>query len=124
MKQTFLASRNSILFALSLAVSIFFQAQLAEAAATCGTALGIYCNPTTTPSLRDAILIIIKYLFSIIGIVCLIFIVIAGMKYTTSAGNEQKATSAKEAFSSAALGLVIALLAYSILDIIQGILNS
>lgn len=112
------------LLALLLVASFMFQASLVEAAATCGTAIGIYCNPTTTPSLRDAILIVIKYLFSLIGIVCLIFIVIAGIKYTTSAGNEQRATSAKEAFSSAVLGLIIALLAYGILDIIQGILNT
>lgn len=110
--------------ALALIVFSALQASMALAAATCGPALGIYCNATTTPSLRDAILIIIKYLFSLIGIVCLIFIVIAGIKYTTSAGNEQKITSAKEAFSSAALGLVIALLAYGILDVIQGILNA
>jgi len=112
------------LFVLSLLLASIFQAQLAYAAATCGTALGIYCNATTTPSLRDAIIIVIKYLFSIIGIFCLIFIVIAGMKYITSAGNEQQVTSAKESFSSAVLGLIIALMAYSILDIIQGILNS
>lgn len=110
--------------AVFLFAAFIFQAQLAEAAATCGPALGIYCNATTTPTLRDAIIVVIKYLFSIIGIVCLIFMVIAGIKYMTSAGSEQKITSAKEAFSSAVLGLTIALLAYGILDIIQGILNS
>lgn len=118
--------QNNILrfLAASLFAAFIFQGELAQAAATCGTALGIFCNATTTPSLRDAILIVIKYLFSIIGIFCLIFIVIAGIKYVTSAGSEQNVTSAKEAFSSSVLGLVIALLAYSILDIIQGILNA
>lgn len=116
-------NKDQEIFALSLLLVFMFQAELANAAATCGPALGIYCNTTTTPSLRDAIIVVIKYLFSLIGIVCLIFMVIAGMKYVTSAGNEQRATSAKEAFTSSVMGLAIALLAYAILDIINTILN-
>jgi len=116
--------RTGKYFAGILIIFSALQASIALAAATCGPAVGIYCNATTTPSLRDAIILIIKYLLSLIGIVCLIFMVIAGVKYMTSAGSEQKVTSAKEAFSSAVLGLVIALLAYGILDVIQTILNT
>lgn len=109
-------------FAAILAIGIVLEIKFASAA-ICGGGVGIYCNPTSTPSLYAAILIIVRYLFSIIGIVCLIFMVIAGIKYATSAGSEQNITSSKEAFTSAALGLVVALLAYGILDVIQGILN-
>ncbi len=110
-----------------LVFSLFFvfalQAELAQAAATCGTALGIYCNATSNKDLVSAIITVIRYLFSIIGIFSLLFMVIAGIKYMTAAGSEQKVTSAKESFTSAVFGLVIALMAYAILEVIHGILN-
>ncbi len=108
----------------SLFISYIFQAQLAEAAVTCGPALGIYCNTTSNKDFISVVIKMIKYLFSIIGIFFLVFMILAGIKYMTSAGSEQRVTSAKESFSSSIFGLIIALLAYGILDIIHNILNS
>ena len=94
--------------------------------AQCGPAIGIPCNPLdgTVSSIPDAIIIIIKYLLSIIGIITLTFLVISGIKYVTSSGNEEKMKSAKDSFYSSMLGLALALMAYTILDVIVGILNA
>jgi hypothetical protein len=112
-----------IFLAVSLFTVFILQAQMAQAAATCGPQLGIYCNATLNKDLVSAIITVIKYLFSIIGLFSLVFMVIAGIKYMTSAGSEQQITSAKDSFSSAVFGLVVALMAYGILDVIYGILN-
>lgn len=93
--------------------------------AQCGPALGIACNPAegTISSISEAIIIIIRYLLFIIGLVSMFYIVIAGIKYTASFGEEDKMRSAKETFSSSATGLAIALAAYGILEIVVRILN-
>lgn len=96
-----------------------------SAFAQCGPAVGIPCNPLdgTVSSIPDAIVIVIRYLLKIIGVITLLFIVLSGIKYVTSSGNEEKIKSAKDALYSSVLGLAIALMAYSILDIVAKILN-
>ena len=100
------------------AVSIYAQV-------TCGPALGIPCNPIESKisTLSDAVIVVTLYLLSLIGLVALFFIVFAGIKYMFSTGDEEKMRSAKNTFSSAAIGLAVALLAYGILSVINYILN-
>ncbi len=120
------------IFNKNLLFSLFFTFFLTQilfqgiAYAQCGPALGIPCNPLsgTVSTIPDGIVIVIKYLLSLIGIVTLTFIVISGIKYTTSAGNEEKMKSAKESLYSSAFGLALALMAYTILEVIVGILNA
>ena len=119
---------NKKLFSKNLILLLFFAFLFLEAGtvcAQCGPALGIPCNPLdgTVSSIPDAIIVVIKYLLSIIGIITLIFIVISGIKYVTSAGNEEKIKSAKDALYSSCLGLALALMAFVILEVIVGILN-
>ena len=115
---------NKNLFFLLLAV--LFLVQAGTVYAQCGPAVGIPCNPLdgTVSSIPDIIIIVIRYLLFIIGIITLIFIVISGIKYVASAGNEEKMKSAKDALYSSAFGLALALMAYTILDVIVGILNA
>ncbi|MBW6441025.1 hypothetical protein K0B03_03265 [Patescibacteria group bacterium] len=92
-------------------------------AATCGLATGVFCNVISTDTIAGAIVLIIRYLLSIVGILSFLFLVIGGIRYILSAGNEEKMKSAKDATYSAGLGLAIALMAFTILEIIFGILN-
>lgn len=102
------------------------QANTARAAATCGSALGIFCNPLVgkVDSFAEAVIVAIQYLLSVIALISLLFLVFAGIKYLVSFGSEQKMTEAKKAFFSAGSGLIIAVMAYAILSIIYQILNS
>ena len=95
------------------------------AQATCGPAIGIPCNPVggKISNLTDAVVVVTLYLLSIIGLIALLFIVFAGIKYMTSVGDEEKMKSAKSAFHSAVFGLIVALMAYGILSVINYILN-
>jgi len=124
-----MTSKKILLYFTSFVFSapLFFSlANIAHAAATCGPALGIFCNPLVgkVNSFVDAIIVAIQYLLGIIAIVSLLFLVIAGIKYMTSFGSEEKMTGAKRSFISAASGLVIAAIAYAILSVIYQILNS
>ena len=115
---------KSLLFSLFSILIVFLGAGIAYA--QCGPTVGIPCNPLsgTVSTIPDGIVIVIKYLLSLIGIVTLTFIVISGIKYITSAGNEEKMKSAKESLNSSAFGLALALMAYTILEVIMGILNA
>lgn len=104
---------------------LLLDVDIIYAQAACSPASRIACNPLegTISSIPEAIIIIIRYLLFIIGLVSMFYIVIAGIKYMTSFGEEDKMKSAKETFSSSATGLAIALAAYGILEIAVRILN-
>jgi heme/copper-type cytochrome/quinol oxidase subunit 2 len=109
-----------------LSAQIFIVNALSVCAqVTCGPAIGIPCNPVSgkISNLTDAVIVVTLYLLSIIGLIALLFIVFAGVKYMFSAGDEEKMKSAKNAFHSAIFGLSVALLAYGILSVIDYILN-
>jgi|GEM_PF-2176655 len=110
---------------------IFIFTARAVNAQPCGGNVGAFCNPfTRSPSgikistLSEALIVVTLYLLSIIGIISLFFMVIAGIKYILSAGNEEKMRSAKNAFCYSGAGLAIAILAYSILFLIHRTLNA
>ncbi|MEA2098328.1 MAG: hypothetical protein U9P70_04640 [Patescibacteria group bacterium] len=111
------------LFLLLCFVFLFINAGIV--CAQCGPAIGVACNPLngTVDTLSEGVVVVIRYLLSIVGIISLIFIVISGVKYMTSVGNEEKMKSAKDAFLSSATGLAIAIMAFVILEAIVRILN-
>ena len=59
-------------------------------------------------------------LLGIAGIVSVIFIIIGGIQYATSAGNEQQVQKAKSTITNAVIGLVIAILAFAIVNYLLG----
>lgn len=54
-----------------------------------------------------------------IGIISVIMIIVGGIKYTTSDGDSGKASSAKNTVLYAVIGLVIAILAYAIVQFVM-----
>lgn len=94
-------------------------------AATCGDAAscinagveGAGSTGTTTdvPGLLKKI---VNILLFVIGAVSVIMIVIGGIKYTTSAGDASQTKSAKDTIFYAVIGLVVAILAYAIVNFV------
>ncbi len=114
-------SKTQIIFFVFL---LLFSSSLSNAKAVqCGPYLGIFCPGTDKTEPVGIILIVIQYLFSVIALFSLLFMIIGGIKYITSAGSEEKIISAKNSLTSAAYGLIIAVMAYAILSIINTILN-
>ncbi len=63
---------------------------------------------------------VINLLLFAIGIIAVIVIIIGGIKYVTSDGDSSKLKGARETILYAVVGLVIALLAYSIVRFVVG----
>ncbi len=59
---------------------------------------------------------VVNILLFIIGAICVIMLIWGGIRYTTSAGNAASVTAAKNTIMYAIIGLVIAFLAYAIVN--------
>ena len=80
-----------------------------------------YKLPPTTTDLRILLVNLLRWILSVIGPIALIMLIIGGMTYMTSAGNPQKAASAKKIVLMTITGLIVALLSYSILVILSNL---
>lgn len=63
---------------------------------------------------------IVNVLLFVLGAIAVIVIVISGIKYATSDGDSGKVTSAKNTILYAVVGLVVAILAYAIVNFVLG----
>ncbi|MFZ2970597.1 MAG: pilin, partial [Minisyncoccia bacterium] len=91
----------------------------------CDPRTGFFCNPLrqTVEDIIQGGQKLIGYVLGLIGSIALLFIIIAGMMYMTSAGNEEKIASSKRILTGSIIGIAITLLAYSFLQVILSILN-
>jgi uncharacterized protein YacL len=61
---------------------------------------------------------VINTLIWFVGIIAVVFIIFGGIKYATSGGDEKKVASAKNTILYAVIGLVVALLAAVIVNVV------
>lgn len=97
-----------------------------SSAASCGTDSTI-CNPIAGGKVNDIpslIVLVIKYLVALIGIVAVLMIIVGGYQMVTSAGNEEGYKKAKQTITYAVIGLVIAVLSYSVAAIVENTLGA
>lgn len=78
--------------------------------------VGIGTN-TSAQGISYYIGMVYRFAAAIVGVVAVIMIIIGGIQYSTSAGNNALLGSAKETITSAIIGLVIVLMSYLILGI-------
>lgn len=75
------------------------------------------------PSLPELINNVMGILFFVVGVASVIVIVVAGLMYVVSAGNEKTTKQAKDAILYAAIGIVVSLSAYAITNFLNTRLN-
>lgn len=75
-------------------------------------AYGEQGSPTT--SLGEMIAMIIRIILGFLGIIFVILIILAGFKYMTAGGNDEKVKEAVSQIRNAAIGLLIILSSYAI----------
>ena len=63
---------------------------------------------------------VINTLLYVLGIIAVIMIVIGGIRYTTSNGDPSGIKSAKDTVLYSVIGLIVAILAYSIVNFVVG----
>lgn len=73
-----------------------------------------------TGSVQTIAKTITNVLLFLIGVISVIMIVIGGIKYTTSNGDSNQVTSAKNTIMYSVIGLVVAILAYAIINFVIG----
>ena len=61
---------------------------------------------------------IINVVIGVIGFIAVIVIILGGVQYTTSAGESAKVKKAKDTIMYGIIGLIVALLAYSIVNFV------
>ncbi len=76
------------------------------------------------PKLEDGIKWIVNVLLFVLGAVAVIMIIIGGIRYTTSNGEAAQLTSAKNTILYAVVGLVVAILAYAIVNFVLSAFGS
>lgn len=86
--------------------------------------LGTFFNPLDAESVPELIVRLTRILFVLTGIVAVIVIIIAGFRMVVDSGNETQMKKAKEAITWAVVGLIVSILAFSIVAIIQRIIQS
>lgn len=60
----------------------------------------------------------INFMLYVIGILSVAYLIWGGIRYTTSAGDSNKVTAAKNTIMYAVIGLVVAILAYAIVNLV------
>ena len=70
----------------------------------------------------DIISLIVKVLMFIIGAISVIMIIVGGIRYTISQGDSSKLTTAKNTIMYAIIGIVVAVLAFAVVNfVLQGL---
>ena len=65
----------------------------------------------------------LKYIFAVAGILLLIYLILGGFQYLTSAGDPKKAQEAQSKITQALIGFVIIFASYWIVQVIANILG-
>lgn len=79
---------------------------------------GISGNNLNNNNLMTTLNQIINVVIGVIGFIAVVVIILGGVQYTTSAGDSGKVKTAKNTIMYGIIGLVIALLAYSIVNFV------
>ncbi|MEJ0021719.1 MAG: pilin [Candidatus Doudnabacteria bacterium] len=82
----------------------------------CQVGLGQAC---TTSSVHQLVIVVIDMLLGVAGLVAVLFIIIGGFQYITSAGNEELAERGKKNLQNAVIGIVIIVLSYVIVRVVS-----
>jgi hypothetical protein len=72
----------------------------------------VYCSAS------QLILVVINYLMEFSGVITILFLIIGGFMYVTSAGNEEQSEKGKKILVNAVIGLVVITMSYAIVRIV------
>jgi len=75
-------------------------------------------SPEDTPSLGSQVEIIVNILLFLLGSIAVIMIIIGGIRFATANGDQSVVTSAKNTILYAVIGLIVAILAYAIVNFV------
>ncbi len=77
-------------------------------------ALQVSAGYEGTTTVGEVVAMVIKTFLSLLGVIFVLLLVIAGFNWMTAAGDEEKINKAKDTIKAAVIGLIIIAAAYSI----------
>lgn len=80
------------------------------------------CTQNSENAFRDSLTKILNSIIAVVGLVSVIFVIIGGINYMTSAGDAAKLEKAKKTILYALIGLIICALAFAIVNFVIGII--
>lgn len=116
-----------LVVAAAISVGFGFLAPATTSYAACTSAAGCVTagidstgggKSSKTASVGDIVERIVRILLFIIGAVSVIMIIIGGIRYTISQGDAGNVKAAKDTILYAVVGLIVALLAYAIVNFV------
>lgn len=84
---------------------------------------GLPGNTTQDSTASGFILKIINIALAIAGLIAVLFLIIGGFRYITSAGNEETAEKAKKIILNSIIGIVVIILSFVIVRVISNALT-
>src|SRR3989344_465021 len=75
-------------------------------------------------SISGFIMKIINIALAVAGLIAVLFLIIGGFRYITSAGNEETAEQAKKIITNAIIGIVVIILSFVIVHVISNALTT
>lgn len=110
-------------FGLTLVPSTAGAINLLSSACDGEAAKTAVCKSKGDDDLKTFIKDLVNSLLYVLGAVCVIVIIIAGIFYATSSGNSAQVEKAKNTILYSVVGLIVALLAYAIINWVLGTLS-
>lgn len=78
------------------------------------------CVAAQKDNATSMVTIIINTMLYVLGIIAVVMIVVGGIRYTTSAGDASRVKGAKDTIMYAVVGLIVAILAFAIVNFVIG----
>ncbi len=119
----FVDNINKTVLKLSLAGIVALSAVSPRIAlAACNTAQGVQggidCGPVSAKPLQSSVKDVTNTLLWIVGVASVIMLIVGGLRYVLSGGDPKNTQAAKDTILYAAIGIVVALLAYAIANFV------
>ena len=111
-----------VLVAVSLAFAPVLAAHGAFNNVGCDTSSGLNCSNIT--NVNGLIKVVINWMLGIAFGIAVLFLIIGGFWYVTSAGNEETAEKGKGTVINAIIGIVIIILSYVIINVVSNLVAS
>lgn len=108
---------------LGLMTALSSSSVFAQCTDTSSIEAGVNCvgqNIENDTSLEDVISTVVNTLLFIIGIISVIMLIIGGIRYVISGGNQSQVESARNTILYAIVGLVVAFVAWGVVSFVVG----
>ena len=91
---------------------------MAKGSGTAGSYVSTVGSGQNDTSIMETVQSVISVVVGLVGLVAVVMIILGGFQYTTSAGDTNKVTKAKNTILYGIIGLVIAILAFAIVNFV------